>query len=255
MGKIKLRVENITKSFPINGKRLKVLDNISFKVYEREFLSIVGPSGCGKTTLLRIIAGLEKADGGKIKIDDNSVKHKLIKNTSDRIGYIPQQFSLYPWLNVFNNVALGLKIKGINKKERDKKIYALLKMVDLTDFGNYYPKDLSGGMKQKIAIIRALAVDQVILLLDEPLVSIDAQNRNKLQQDLVNIWKKSKRTIIFVSHNIDEAVFLSDRILVMDALPSKIKKSIEINLARPRNRTDKIFNSIREKILTLLDIT
>lgn len=252
MGKIKLRAENISKSFLMNGKRLKVLDNISFNVYGREFLSIVGPSGCGKTTLLRIIAGLEKADSGTIKINDTINKNKLIKNASNRIGYIPQQFSLYPWLNVFDNVALGLKIQGIKKKEREEKITTLLKMMDLSDFGNYYPKDLSGGMKQKVAMIRALAVDQVVLLLDEPLVSIDAQNRNKLQEDLIEIWQKSKRTIIFITHNIDEAVFLSDRILVMDPIPSKIKKRIEIGLSRPRNRTNKRFNSIREKILNLL---
>ncbi|MBD3230149.1 MAG: ATP-binding cassette domain-containing protein, partial [Candidatus Lokiarchaeota archaeon] len=170
MVKIKLRVENISKSFLINGKRLRVLSNISFNVYEREFLSVVGPSGCGKTTLLRIIAGLEKADSGTIKVEDNIVKNKLIKNASNMIGYIPQQFSLYPWLNVFDNVALGLKIQGIKKKERKEKIYDLLKMVNLSDFRDYYPKDLSGGMKQKVAIIRALAVDQIILLLDEPLV-------------------------------------------------------------------------------------
>jgi NitT/TauT family transport system ATP-binding protein len=247
--KVKLELKNVSKFFATNGEKLDVLDSINFQVYEKEFLTIVGPSGCGKTTLIRIIAGLVKPDTGSITLEDKKVKGPL-----KRIGYIPQQFSLYPWLTVKQNVMFGLHTHGVKKAERMEKVNELLQLVGLSDFRDYYPKDISGGMKQKVAIIRSLAIDQTVLLLDEPLVSIDAQNRNKLQQDLVDIWKKSKRTIIFITHNIDEAVFLSDRILVMRSIPSSIKECFEIHLPRPRNRTGDEFNSIRQKILSFLDI-
>ena len=245
--KIKLRVENLSKIFKGNGDILQVLDSISFLVKEGEFLTIVGPSGCGKTTLIRIIAGLENPTSGKVILEN-----EIIKSPSKKIGYVPQEFSLFPWKTVKKNIEFGLKLQGISKVQSKKKIRELLSLVGLEKFENYYPKDLSGGMKQKVAIARALAIDQTLLLLDEPLISIDAQNRNKLQDDLLKIWKKSKRTIIFITHNIDEAVYLSDRIIILSGLPASVKKIIPISLDRQRDRTSSDFNKLRKGILNNL---
>lgn len=221
-----------------------MLNDISFEVLENEFLTIVGPSGCGKTTLIRIITGLEKPTSGKIIFEN-----KNIVKPSKLIGYVPQEYSLFPWKTVLDNIKFGLKIKNSTKEEIENKIESLLKLMNLTRFKNYYPKDISGGMKQKVAIARSLAIDQKLILLDEPLRSIDAQNRNKLQDDIIDIWQKSKRTIIFITHNIDEAVYLSDRIIVLSSLPGSIKQIIPIKLKYPRDRTSQEFNSIRRDIL------
>jgi len=247
--KSKLIIDNISKSFPVNGKSLEVLKSISFDVEETEFLTIVGPSGCGKTTLIRIIAGLEKPDSGTLMLNG-----ARIKGPSSKIGYVPQQFSLFPWKTVRDNIKFGLQLKGVKKEERDQKIEQLLDLIKLKEFEKFFPKDLSGGMKQKVAIARALAINQEILLLDEPLISIDAQNRNKLQNDLLEIWRKSKRTILFITHNIDEAVYLSDKIIVLSPLPATIIDSFIIPFKRPRNRTSPEFNEIRQKILNLVGI-
>jgi len=247
LSKIKLQIRNLSKNFKTNGKKLHVLDNISFNVQEGEFLSVVGPSGCGKTTLIRIIAGLEKPISGEVILDD-----RRIKSPSKKIGYVPQEFSLFPWKTVKKNIGFGLKLQGVEKDQYERKISELLELIGLGDFKDYYPKDLSGGMRQKVAIARALAIDQTLLLLDEPLISIDAQNRNKLQDDLSEIWKKSKRTIIFITHNIDEAVYLSDRVIILSELPSSVKEIINIPLDRPRDRTQQNFVSIRKNILQIL---
>ncbi|MBN1216726.1 MAG: ABC transporter ATP-binding protein [Candidatus Lokiarchaeota archaeon] len=245
---IKLKVTNLSKTFDNNEEKLCVLNNISFDVFENEFLTIVGPSGCGKTTLLRIISGLLKPSSGKIFFDG-----QIITKASSLIGYVPQEYSLFPWKSLKNNIKFGLKIKNYKPDEIENKINSLLDMMNLSKFKDYYPKDISGGMRQKVAIARSLAIDQKLILLDEPLRSIDAQNRNKLQDDIINIWKMSKRTIIFVTHNIDEAVYISDRIIVLSSLPGTIKKIIDINLDRPRDRTNQAFNSVRREILEELD--
>ncbi len=247
MSNSKLKIENLSKKFRVNGDLLQVLDSISFNVQNREFLTIVGPSGCGKTTLIRLIAGLDKPTSGKIIFNGET-----IKNPSKNIGYVPQEFSLYPWKTVKKNISLGMKLHGIKRAEIELKTKELIDLIGLKGFENYYPKDISGGMKQKVAIARALAINQTLLLLDEPLISIDAQNRNKLQEDLIEIWQKSKRTVIFVTHNIDEAVYLSDHIVILGALPASVKDIVSISLERPRNRTDKEFNSIRKQILKIL---
>ncbi|MFX0173978.1 MAG: ABC transporter ATP-binding protein [Candidatus Hodarchaeota archaeon] len=249
MSKVKLKVEDLSKEFKINGEILHVLNSISFSVKDREFLTIVGPSGCGKTTLIRLIAGLEKPTRGKIILDD-----EIINKPSNKIGYVPQEFSLFPWKNVKKNIEFGLKLQGFNKIQSDRKVEELLRLVGLEKFEDYYPKDLSGGMKQKVAVARALAIDQTLLLLDEPLISIDAQNRNKLQDDLLDIWEKSKRTMIFITHNIDEAVYLSDRIIILGSLPAAVKRIVPINLKRPRDRTNSEFNKLRKEILDILSI-
>ncbi len=244
MQEIILKVENLFKSFDTNDKRLLVLDNLSFEIYDKEFLTIVGPSGCGKTTLLRIIAGLDKPISGKIKLKD-----EVIKKPSIKIGYVPQNFSLFPWKTVFKNIIFGLKIQGVNKQQCEVKAKELLNLMGLSKFRKYFPKEISGGMKQKVAIARSLAIDQKIMLLDEPLRSLDAQSRNKLQDDIINIWQKSMRTILFITHSIDEAVYLSDRIILLSEIPSSIKKIVSVKLKRPRDRTSIEFNSIKRDIL------
>ncbi len=247
MSNIKLKVENLSKEFSMNGESLQVLNAISFDVKEGEFLTIVGPSGCGKTTLIRLIAGLENPTSGKILLENVS-----ISKPSKKIGYVPQEFSLFPWKTVKKNIGFGLRLQGINKIQFEVKINELLDLIGLKQFENYYPKDISGGMRQKVAIARALAINQTLLLLDEPLISIDAQNRNKLQDDLIEIWQKSKRTIIFITHNIDEALYLSDRIIILSKLPSSIKKIVKVPLKRPRERTSSEFNFIRKELLETL---
>jgi len=244
----KLRIKNITKNFETKSNKLHVLDSISLDVKEKEFLTIIGPSGCGKTTLIRIIAGLETPTSGRIILDETEI-HK----PSKKIGYVPQEYSLFPWKNTKENIRFGLKLQGVKKADAEKKIEELLDLIGLSEFREYYPKNISGGMKQKIAIARALAIDQTLLLLDEPLISIDAQNRNKLQDDILKIWKKSERTIVFITHNIDEAVYLSDRIIILSPLPATVKEIIPITLERPRNRTSPQFNHIRKEILNYMN--
>lgn len=247
MSEIKLKIEGVSKEFRTNGVFLPVLDTISLKVYKNEFLTFVGPSGCGKTTLIRIIAGLEETSSGRILIDG-----EIINSPSKKIGYVPQEFSLFPWKTVQDNIKFGLKINSVKAEEKNQRVRILLDLIGLSSFKDYYPKDISGGMRQKVAIARSLAINQTLLLLDEPLRSLDAQSRNKLQNDILEIWKKSKRTIIFVTHNIDEAVYLSDRIVVLSSLPAKLKRIIPINLVRPRDRTSSEFNLIRKEILDLI---
>lgn len=247
MARNNLKIENLSKTYKRNGEQLNVLDTINLQVMDREFFTLVGPSGCGKTTLIRIIAGLEKPTSGKVIFNEQT-----IKSPSKKIGYIPQEFSLYPWKTVEKNINFGLKINNIKKKEAKTRVNHLLDLTGLNEFKDFYPKDISGGMQQKVAIARSLATNQEVLLLDEPLRSIDAQSRNKLQDDIVDIWKKSNRTMIFVTHNIDEAVYLSDRIAVLSSLPGSVKKIIPISLERPRVRTSSEFNAIRKKILNLI---
>ncbi len=247
MSKRILKIEDISKDFPVNDIALQILDSISIDVQDNEFLTIVGPSGCGKTTLVRIIAGLESPTSGKIVFDN-----EVIQKPSKKIGYVPQEYSLFPWKTVKKNIEFGLKLQRMNKEQSEHKINELLELIGLSQFRDFYPKDISGGMKQKVAIARALAIDQKLLLLDEPLISIDAQNRNQLQDDLLDIWRKSKKTIVFITHNIDEALYLSDRIVILSPLPASVKQIIPVNLAHPRNRTSNEFNLIRRNVLEIL---
>ena len=242
-----LKIKHLTKDYKVNGTKLNVLDAIDLQVLDREFFTIVGPSGCGKTTLIRIIAGLEKPSSGKVFLND-----QIIRSPSKKIGYIPQEFSLFPWKTVEGNINFGLKVNNVKKSVSKVKVNQLLNLTGLFKFKDYYPKEISGGMQQKVAIARSLATNQNILLLDEPLRSIDAQSRNKLQDDIIEIWKKSNRTMFFVTHNIDEAVYLSDRIAVLSPLPGSVKEIIPVSLDRPRDRTSSEFNAIRKKILNLI---
>lgn len=252
MFKIKIK----SKSFqaPDNTTN-QVLQNLEFNIEEHDFVSIIGPSGCGKTTILRILAGFDSDFEGSLKYSPNSDNNYQKFESLGKIGYIPQEFSLFPWLTIEKNIRFGLNIKNIPNKEQKEITTRLLNLVGMSEYRKYLPKEISGGMKQKIAICRALAINPMsnLIVMDEPFSALDAQTRNVLQQDLLNIWRKQKLTIVFVTHNIDEATFLSKRVLVLTKLPAKILKEFNIEIAHPRDRTSLEFNKIRKDLLNYLN--
>lgn len=229
----KLRIKHISKSFKAKNGSVHALDDINLEMKQGEFVCVVGPSGCGKTTLLNIVAGLEKADSGEVWVDG----YKIDGAGADRV-VVFQEASLFPWLNVIKNVEFGLKLKGINCSERRKIALEYLNMVHLTRFQESHIHELSGGMKQRVALARALVMNPAMLLMDEPFSALDAQTRWILHFELQNIWLKTKKTILFVTHNIREAVCLADRIVILSALPGRIKKEFLVDLPRPRDDTD-----------------
>lgn len=224
-----LTVENVSKKFLSKNKEITVLEKINLEVQKEEFICILGPSGCGKSTLLNIIAGLEKPSEGKVFLNGKEV----LSPGPDRIVMF-QESALFPWLKVIDNVEFGMKISGIPKKERYEKALKYLRMVHLTKFKDAYVHQLSGGMKQRVALARALTLDSEVLLMDEPFAALDSQTKNILLLELQRIWWETKKTIIFVTHNVEEAVLLADKVVIMSSNPGKIKKVFEIKLARPR---------------------
>lgn len=239
----KVEVRNLTKSFG----DLLVLDNVSFDVKEGEFLCIVGPTGCGKTTFLNSLTGIYDINEGAIHIDGEAVDLK-----KHSIAYIMQEYSTMSWLNVRQNVQFGLEIKKYSKKEIEKKTDEALKLVGLEKFANYYPNQLSASMLQRVAIARAFAVQPDLLLMDEPYGQLDLELRFKLEDELLNLWRKLKTTVIFITHNIEEAVYLSERILVLTNKPTTIKKSIQNDLPYPRSVTDDDFIELRNEVTALI---
>lgn len=227
------------------------VEDLSINVRTGEFLSIVGPSGCGKSTFLDIVAGLINGSSGEIYIDG-----KLIKGPALDRGIVMQGYALFPWRTIQKNIEFGLEIKKVKKKEREEISKYFLELVGLKGFENRYPYELSGGMKQRVAIARALAYDPEVLLMDEPFAALDAQTREVLQFELLKIWEKTHKTIIFITHSIEEAVYLSDRVAVMTKNPGTIREVIDINLPRPRDngeiRTSADFSLLRHKIWGLL---
>jgi NitT/TauT family transport system ATP-binding protein len=221
----KLAVRNLSKWFG----ELEALRDINLEVERGGFASVVGPSGCGKTTFLRIVAGLEPATGGEVLLDGR----RLSGPGSDR-GFVFQTDSLLPWRTVLSNALIGPEVAGnVGAAERQRTV-ALLKLVGLEGFENYYPRQLSGGMRQRVNLARALAIDPEILLMDEPFSSLDAQTREIMQTELLRIWEQGRKTVLFVTHQIDEAVFLSDRVLVFARRPGRLQETVEIKLPRPR---------------------
>ena len=232
------------------GECLKALDDISFEVDESEFVVLVGPSGCGKSTLLNIIGGLEKATEGSVTIDERRVTGP----GADR-GMVFQGYSLFPWLNVRKNVEFGLKMQGVSKAEREEKAKRYLEMVGLSGFEKALPKELSGGMKQRVAIARTLAANPEMLLMDEPFGALDAQTRVVMQELLSHISSQMKNTILFITHDIDEAILLGQRIYVMSPRPGRIKKMIEVNIEGERNHNTLVrpeFLEIKKDIMDML---
>lgn len=239
----KVEVKNLTKRFG----DLLVLDNISFNVGEGEFLCIVGPTGCGKTTFLNSMTKIYDIDSGSILISGEEVNPK-----KHRLAYIMQEYSTMSWLNVRQNVAFGLEIMKLSKAEVKEKTDAALELVGLSKFENYYPNQLSASMLQRVAIARAFAVQPDLLLMDEPYGQLDLELRFKLEDELLHLWRKLGTTIIFITHNIEEAVYLSQRILVLTNKPTTIKKSIDNALPYPRKVTEPDFIALRNEVTALI---
>ncbi|MDI9645970.1 MAG: ABC transporter ATP-binding protein [Archaeoglobales archaeon] len=236
-----LTIVNLSKWYG-NGN-IHVLDNINLDVFRGEFVSLLGPSGCGKTTLLRIIAGLEKQDKGEVRLKGE----QIVGPGQDRV-MVFQDYALFPWRTVLGNILFGLEVRKIKKEEALKIAQNYIKLVNLEGFENSYPHELSGGMKQRVALARALVCDPEILLMDEPLAALDAQTRNMMQSELVRIWSATKKTIIYVTHSIEEAVYLSDRVIIFTPRPAKVKKIVKVDIPRPRDRFSREFVELRAKI-------
>ena len=244
-----IEIKNINKSFDGRGKNLSVLEDINLTIDDGEFVCLLGPSGCGKTTLLRLIAGLDNPTSGEIVANG-----EVVENPSGDRAVIFQQYSLFPWLTVLQNVTFGLEMSGGSKEENVKAAERYLKSVGLLEFKDSYPHELSGGMKQRVAIIRSLLNHSPILLMDEPFSALDMQNRHKLQEQLIGVWKRFENTIVFVTHDVDEAVYLADKIVLLDKNPGKIAEVINVDLERPRKRESQEFLEIQESIVENLDM-
>ena len=243
----KLEAKNVEKFFQHDGKPLKTLGGVNLTVNDGEFVCIVGPSGCGKSTFLRILAGLEKPDGGEIMLDG-----KKVNDTGPERIMVFQEGALFPWLTVRDNVEYGLKISGIPEKERNEISNRYLDMMQLTQFANSYTYQLSTGMKQRVAIARALVMDPDVLLMDEPFAALDSQTRDLLLVEMQLIWKKTQKTIIFVTHNVPEAAVLGSRVAVFSARPSIVKKIIDVDYKRPRVAEDENLGTYEKEILSSL---
>ena len=245
-----IKIENLSKVFRTEEVETTALNNVSLEVKKGEFVAIMGPSGCGKTTLLRLIAGLDQPTSGEVIADGEVVK----KPSGDR-AVIFQQYSLFPWLTVLENVMFGLNLKKDRTKEENlKAAERYLESVGLIDFKDSYPHELSGGMKQRVAIIRSLLNHSPILLMDEPFSALDMQNRHMLQEQLIGVWKRFKNTIVFVTHDVDEAIYLADKIVIMDKNPGKIKEVFDVDMPRLRKRESEEFIKIQEEVLDKLNV-
>ncbi|MBP1995025.1 ABC transporter ATP-binding protein [Paenibacillus eucommiae] len=243
-----IQIDHVSKSFDQRtGGNFMALDDVSLNIKEGEFVSLLGPSGCGKSTILNLVAGLEPYAQGSIKVNGKSITAP----GPDRV-VVFQEHALFPWLTVLENVAFGLKQKGIGKKERIEMAMEQMKLVHLSKFADRYPHELSGGMKQRAAIARALAMDPQILLMDEPFAALDEQTRLILHKELEEIWMRTRKTILFITHNIREAVILSDRVLVMSTRPGKIKKEFTVQAARPRDSADTLLHHVEHAIMETL---
>jgi NitT/TauT family transport system ATP-binding protein len=243
----KLEVRNLFKAFPSQGKQLMALQNINLHVYPGEFVCIVGASGCGKSTLLNIIAGLTPPSSGQVLVDGESVPGP----GADR-GMVFQHFSLFPWLTVADNIGFGLQLRRIPQKEVQQRINYYLDVVNLTQFARSYPKQLSGGMKQRVAIARALANEPEVLLMDEPFGALDAQTKEQMQQFVLELWEKTRITVLTITHDVEEAIFLSKRIYVMSARPGQIKEEILVDLPAHRDLEIKLspeFIEIKRRLI------
>lgn len=248
---LKIRIESLSKSFAIDDKQKLVLDGINLTVAEREFVSVVGPSGCGKSTLLNVIAGLEEQDTGLVKVEGVPDNWRLGK-----ISYMQQKDLLFPWRTVLDNTILGLEINRVTRKEARKKALELVEAFGLKGFENQYPFVLSGGMRQRAAFLRTMLLNEDVLLLDEPFGALDALTRTQMREWLLELWSSLHKTIIFVTHDIDEALLLSDRVYVLTKRPARVAMVLEVSLSRPRDFhqlvSHKTFLGMKAKIISRL---
>lgn len=231
------------------GTEVVALDGLTLDIAEREFLTLLGPSGCGKSTLLNIIAGFESPDAGEVLLNGSPIRGP----GPDR-GVVFQDYALFPWLNIQENVEYGLREKRMSKAQMREISARLLALVGLTGFERRYPHELSGGMRQRVALIRVLAIDPQILLMDEPFAAVDAQTRTILQEELERLWMQTLKTVVFVTHSVDEAIYLSDRVTVITARPGVVKAIVPIELPRPRDPTSDAFNRYRREIAQLIEV-
>ena len=234
-GNIKVSIQGIEKKYNTRKGEVVALNGVNFDIKENEFICVIGPSGCGKSTLLNIIAGLLEPTAGQILVDG-----KPIQGTGTDRGVVFQQYALFPWLTVKKNVEFGLKLKGLSKDECDSIAMKYLKMVELEKFADSYPKELSGGMKQRVAIARAYAMNPEVLLMDEPFGALDAQTRTQLQTELLKAWQEENTTCFFVTHDIEEAIVLATRVVIMSARPGRIKEVVDIDIPYPRDQETKM---------------
>lgn len=232
---VKVKIDNVVKTYNTRKGETVALNGVSLDIKENEFICVVGPSGCGKSTLLNIIAGLLEPTSGSVSVDG-----KIVDGPGPERGVVFQQYALFPWLTVLKNVEFGLKLKGITGEQATQEAMKYLKMVDLEQFANSYPKELSGGMKQRVAIARAYAVNPQVLLMDEPFGALDAQTRTQLQTELLETWEKERKTCFFITHDVDEAIILAQKVIIMSARPGRIKEIVDITIPYPRNQETKM---------------
>ncbi len=261
---VDISIKGLSKVFTKDDRSLSAIDGFDLEVAHGEFVCLLGPSGCGKTTVLRIVAGLESRTSGSVKVHENG-GHKYVpedhagkglqevSGAGKNRGMVFQEFALFPWRSVRKNIEFGLEMSAVPESERARISTGLIDLVGLKGFEDAHPRELSGGMKQRVAIARALANDPEVLLMDEPFGSLDAQTRNLMQKELLRIWGSARKTVMFVTHSVEEAVFLADRIVVMTARPGKVREIIPVPLARPRDRTSREFIEIRSKVLAELE--
>jgi NitT/TauT family transport system ATP-binding protein len=236
-------IDNVSKVFETDGRRMVALENISLEIPHGQFVCLLGPSGCGKSTLLNAIAGFAPPTEGRVMADG-----ALVAAPGPERGMVFQEYALFPWMTVEQNVGFGLEIKGMPKAQIAARVAELLKLLSLEDFGKRYPKDLSGGMRQRVAIARVLALDSPIMLMDEPFGALDALTRRNLQDELLRIWAELKKTVIFVTHSIEEAIYLADRIVVMTYRPGTVKRDILVELPRMRDPASPEFNTLKREL-------
>ncbi len=245
-GDVRVKIDNVRKVFNTRKGEMVALNGVSLDIHDNEFISVVGPSGCGKSTLLNIIAGLTAPTDGKVYCDG-----KEVTGTGTERGVVFQQYALFPWLTVKKNVMFALEMRGIKKQAAQEEAMKYLEMVDLAKFADHYPKELSGGMKQRVAIARAYAAEPEVLLMDEPFGALDAQTRTQLQTELLNTWEHKKKTCFFITHDVEEAIILAQRVVIMSARPGRIKEIVEVNIPYPRNQETKLtpeFNELKNRI-------
>lgn len=245
-----LRIERITKDFVSSGRTLSVLDAVNLEAGRGEFVSIIGPSGCGKSTLLNIIAGLDEPTGGEVAFGGFDARDRL-----GRVGYMQQKDLLLPWRTVLGNAALGLEVNGVPPSEAKRRALALMDRFGLGGFDDRYPATLSGGMRQRVAFLRTILTERDLLLLDEPFGALDALTRGSMQEWLLDLWATYRKTIVLVTHDVDEAIFVSDRVYVLTARPGRVRMVLPITLPRPRSYdlvTDAAFIALKAQLLSAI---
>ena len=246
LSSVRVRIDNVYKTFYSRGNETVALSGESLDIHDNEFVSVVGPSGCGKSTLLNLIAGLTAPTEGKVYCDGREVT-----GTGTERGGVFQQYALFPWLTVKKNVMFALEMRGVKGKDAAAGAMKYLEMVDLVKFADHYPKELSGGMKQRVAIARAYAAEPEVLLMDEPFGALDAQTRTQLQTELLATWEREKKTCFFITHDVEEAIILAQRVVIMSARPGRIREIVEVNIPYPRTQETKLtpeFNALKNRI-------